>query len=84
MTEEARYYKVSEVAELIQVSARWLADECRAGRVEHVHIARKRRFTSAQVAKLMAKHTVTAEVTPADEARLRAERNLQRRRTRDR
>jgi hypothetical protein len=58
------YFTVAEVATRLGVSIGWLADECRAGRVEHMHIARRRRFTSAQVAALVAQHTVQA--TPAD------------------
>lgn len=54
------YYTVAEVARRFGVSARWLADECRAGRVEHVYIARKRRFTEDQVARLAQHNTVTA------------------------
>ncbi|GAA2369423.1 helix-turn-helix domain-containing protein [Dactylosporangium salmoneum] len=79
MPEEIRYYDIPEVAKLIRVSARWLADECRAGRVEHVHIARKRRFTAAQVETLMAANTVKAAPTPVETARTRAEKNLRRR-----
>jgi excisionase family DNA binding protein len=52
------YYTVSEVAKRLGVSSRWLADECRAGRIEHIHIARRRRFTAKQVDTLIAEHTV--------------------------
>jgi excisionase family DNA binding protein len=49
----AKLLTVDAVAELLGVSSRWLADECRAGRVTHVHIARKRRFTAKQVEQLI-------------------------------
>jgi hypothetical protein len=49
---------VNAVAELLGVSSRWLADECRAGRVAHVHIARKRRFTAKQVEQLVERFSV--------------------------
>lgn len=65
------YYTVSEVARRLGVSSRWLADECRAGRIEHVHIARRRRFTAKQVDALIAKHTVEpTEVTNEGHNRL--------------
>ena len=47
-------YTVEEVARYLQVSARWLAHQCRAERFEHVHIARARR----QVELLVDSHTV--------------------------
>jgi hypothetical protein len=40
------------------VSARWLAYEYRAGRVGHIHIARRRRFTHAQDDAFIRKYTV--------------------------
>jgi hypothetical protein len=49
---------VKSVAELLGVSSRWLADECRAGRVAHVHIARKRRFTAKHVEQLVERFSV--------------------------
>ena len=52
------FYTIEEVARRLRVSARWLADECRAERVEHVHIARQRRFTRQQVDALIASRTV--------------------------
>ncbi|BEL12817.1 hypothetical protein Q0Z83_110080 [Actinoplanes sichuanensis] len=51
-------YTVTEVAQRLRVSKRWLLEQCRTGRVEHVHMARKRKFTRAQVDKLLSKHTV--------------------------
>jgi hypothetical protein len=44
-----KLFTVEQVAAVIGVSQRWLADECRANRVTHVHLARKRRFTADQV-----------------------------------
>ena len=52
MDDDKIYFTVEEAADQIGVSERWLADQCRAGTVEHVHIARKRRFTRQQVLKL--------------------------------
>lgn len=43
---------------LLKMSARWLADQCRAEKVEHVHLARQRRFTPAQIQALVARRTV--------------------------
>jgi hypothetical protein len=57
--EEPLYYSVAEVAQRLNVSKRWLEDQCRSELVEHVHMARKRKFTPAQVKKLLEKHTVT-------------------------
>jgi len=65
------YYTASEVAKRLGVSSRWLADECRAGRIEHIHIARRRRFTAKQVDALIAKHTVEpADVVSEEDKRL--------------
>jgi excisionase family DNA binding protein len=63
------YYTVGEVAKRLGVSGRWLADECRAGRIEHVHIARRRRFTARQVDALIATHTVTPGSAISEEDR---------------
>jgi hypothetical protein len=60
------YSTVAEVAARLGISARWLADECRAGRVKHVYIARRRRFTAAQIEALVKMHTL--EPTQGDEA----------------
>ncbi|WP_203821998.1 helix-turn-helix domain-containing protein [Paractinoplanes ferrugineus] len=51
-------YTVEEVADLLGVSPRWLADECRAERVEHVCLARHRFFTFDQIARMLEKHAV--------------------------
>jgi excisionase family DNA binding protein len=82
---EEVYFTVNEVAKRLGVSTRWLADECRAGRVEHVHIARRRRFTVAQVDALVARHTVlpeaaaTVDVSRLDRTRERVVRRLSQR-----
>jgi hypothetical protein len=52
------YYTVSQVAEMLGVSPRWLADRCRAEEVDHVYMARKRKFTPAQVEKVLKQYTV--------------------------
>lgn len=51
-------YTVEEAADLIGVSPRWLADECRAERVDHVHLARHRYFTHGQVLQLLEDYAV--------------------------
>lgn len=79
MAEEKVYYSIDEVAARLGVSARWLADQCREELVEHVHIARKRRFTPSQVDLLVAKLTVHP---PADEMLDAARRRVVRRLTR--
>jgi hypothetical protein len=53
-----RRLSIEEVAAELQVSVRWLADQCRTDQVEHVHLARKRFFTEAQVDKLLEANTV--------------------------
>jgi excisionase family DNA binding protein len=79
------YYTVSEIARRLGVSSRWLADECRAGRIEHIHIARRRRFTAKQVDALIAKHTLEPTDVPSegddrlDRTRSRVARRLARR-----
>jgi hypothetical protein len=78
--ENGRYLTIPEVAKRTGLSVRWLADECRAGRIEHIYIARKRRFTEEQFARLMAQHTIIpAEQTQTNDARDRAVRNYERR-----
>jgi Helix-turn-helix domain len=61
-------YTIKEVAQRLRVSARWLADECRAERIEHVHIARQRRFTEEQIRLLLAKKTVVPAVQKETDA----------------
>jgi hypothetical protein len=58
---------IDDVANRLKVSKRWLADECRAGRVEHVHLARKRFFTEVQVERLLARHTVVPDSVEREE-----------------
>ena|ERR1700754_5017952 len=57
-TDRQVYYTVKQVAKMIGVSSRWLADRCRAEDVEHVYIARKRKFTPSQMEKVLARYTV--------------------------
>lgn len=74
------FYTIKEVARRLRVSPRWLADECRAERIEHVHIARQRRFTQAQVDALVASKTVRPTVhKELDATRERVLRQLARR-----
>lgn len=81
--EEQRMYTVDEVAKLLRVSARWLADQCRAERIEHVHVARQRRFTGPQVDALIVMLTIRPiERSTADRTRERVMRLLDRKGTR--
>ena len=73
-------FTLEEVAECLQVSERWLAGECRAERIEHIHVARQRRFTRNQVEKLIASRTVRpAADVQMDATRQRVLRMLARR-----
>jgi hypothetical protein len=71
---------IADVAARLGISARWLADECRAGRIEHVYIARRRRFTPEQIDALLRKHTVEPplnnEATQLERTRDRVARRL--------
>jgi len=72
---------VDEVAEQLRVSPRWLADQCRAEPVEHVHLARRRLFTARQVEALVASHTVRPVAgVQLDATKARVLRLLERRR----
>ena len=79
--DEEEFFTVEQVARRLKVSPRWLADECRAGRVEHVYIARQRRLTREQVEMLIASKTVRpAADQELDRTRERVMRQLARRR----
>jgi len=52
------FYTVGHVAKMLGVSPQWLADRCRAKEVDHVYMARKRKFTPAQVEKVLKQYTV--------------------------
>jgi hypothetical protein len=79
--EEVLYFSVEQVARRLKVSARWLADQCRDGRVEHIHLARKRKFTPQQVRKLLETHTVQpADVAERERGYERAVRRVRRER----
>ncbi|WP_433294631.1 hypothetical protein ACQP2F_33600 [Actinoplanes sp. CA-030573] len=64
------YYTVSQVAKMIGVSSRWLADRCRAEEVDHVYMARKRKFTPEQVKQVMAQYTVKGPDREAEQREL--------------
>lgn len=51
-------HTLAEVAALTGFSERSLADDCRAGRIEHVHRGRDRLMTDEQIAALIREHTV--------------------------
>jgi hypothetical protein len=77
------FLTIKEVAAELRISERWLADECRAKRVEHIHMAGSRRFTRAQVEALIRANTVAAETDRALSAeQQRVLRELGRRRRR--
>ncbi|WP_045740251.1 helix-turn-helix domain-containing protein [Actinoplanes rectilineatus] len=83
--EQDLYYSVEQVARRLRVSARWLADQCRDGHVEHVHLARKRKFTPEQVQKLLDSHTVKpAEVREQERGHERAVQRVRRERAQQR
>jgi len=78
--DDEEFFTVEQVARLLKVSPRWLAAQCRAERVEHVHIARQRRFTREQVHALIASKTVRpAADRELDKTRERVMRQLARR-----
>jgi hypothetical protein len=64
------YYTVSQVAQMIGVSSRWLADRCRAEEVDHIYMARKRKFTPEQVKQVMAQYTVKGPDREAEQREL--------------
>ncbi|WP_125811493.1 helix-turn-helix domain-containing protein [Actinoplanes sp. ATCC 53533] len=70
------YYTVGQVAKMLGVSPRWLADRCRAEEVDHVYMARKRKFTPAQVEKVLKQYTVEG---PDFEAERREQERIARR-----
>ncbi|WP_213008871.1 helix-turn-helix domain-containing protein [Paractinoplanes toevensis] len=72
-------YTVDEAAALLGVSARWLADECRAERVEHVRLARHRFFTHDLLLRLLASREVKSVEKEADRDLERIMRRLKRR-----
>lgn len=76
-------FTLKEVAERTGFSLRTLQDDCRAGRVAHVHRGRDRLMTADQVRALIDQHTTAAAVTapaaPAvDERAAYREANLRR------
>jgi len=78
--DEEEFFTVEQVARRLKVSAKWLAAQCRAEKVEHVHIARQRRFTREQVDALIASKTVRpAADQELDKTRERVMRQLARR-----
>ncbi|GIG57098.1 hypothetical protein Lfu02_14700 [Longispora fulva] len=75
--EMPKTWPVEVIAKQLGVSARWLADECRAERVEHVHLGGKRSFTLEQARALVARSTVVPAAVAkreADKARVQRQR----------
>lgn len=48
-----RVYRISEVAQMTGMSQRSILDDCRAGRVEHVHRGDLRGMTAPQIKQLV-------------------------------
>lgn len=71
-------YSVDETAAFLGVSPRWLADECRAERVEHVYLARHRFFTHTQILKLLKSFEVEPAGDRADPEFARIMRRIER------
>lgn len=49
-------HTLDEVAKITGLTARWLADRCRAGKIEHTHIENSRRMTREQIDLLIKSH----------------------------
>lgn len=58
-------YTLAEVAEMTGFPLRPLLDDCRAGRVEHIHRGRERYMTPEQVHSLIESHRVMVKQDPA-------------------
>jgi hypothetical protein len=69
-TDPTIYYTVGQVANMLGVSPRWLADRCRAEEVDHVYMARKRKFTPEQVKQVLAQYTVKGPDREAEQREL--------------
>jgi excisionase family DNA binding protein len=48
-----RLYTVAEVAQLTQMSAYWLREQCRQSRIAHHRLGRNYRFSESDLADLM-------------------------------
>lgn len=70
-------YTVEEAAALVGVSPRWLVNQCRAGEVEHVHLARRRFFSHDQLLRLLEANAVKAPSCPADPVLARVLRRIE-------
>lgn len=51
-------YTLAEVAEMTGLSVRWLADRCRAEKIDHSNIQGERRMSLEQVDLLLEQHRV--------------------------
>lgn len=61
---ESRFlYSLDQVAEMTGLSARWLADRCRADKIDHENIQDSRRMSLEQIDILLEQH----RVRPKDE-----------------
>lgn len=61
-----RLYTLAEVAEATGFNLRGLEQDCRHGRVGHVHRGRDRLMTTAQVEALIASHSKDASPAPSE------------------
>lgn len=52
-----KVYPLSEVAEMTLLGERWLLDECRTGRAQHVQRGGRRGMTAAQIWALIDRHS---------------------------
>lgn len=53
---ERRTLTVAEAAEVLGVGERWLAEQCRRGRVPHLRLGQARRFTETHIEQILAAH----------------------------
>jgi len=61
-------YTVEDVARMLGTSPRWVANKCSTGEIEHVHLARKRKFTKEQVKRVLEQYTVKGPDFEAERA----------------
>lgn len=59
-----RVYPLPQVAEMTSMSLKYLERECRGGRLNHVHQGNLRGMNRAQIAQLIASHSVGGDAGP--------------------
>lgn len=65
-------YTIDDLVATYKISKRWLQQQCRDSKVEHTLVARRRLFTGAQAAAVVAAHTVHVEQSTARSGRERS------------